>query len=43
MGFPTILMFVVMLGLIWFMQRQQKKQAQERQNQLNAIEKETKS
>lgn len=24
MGFPTILMFVVMLGLIWFMQRQQK-------------------
>lgn len=25
MGFPTILMFVVMLGLIWFMQRQQKK------------------
>ncbi|HEP1296520.1 TPA: preprotein translocase subunit YajC [Streptococcus pyogenes] len=39
MGFPTILMFVVMLGLIWFMQRQQKKQAQERQNQLNAIEK----
>ena len=39
MGFPTILMFVVMLALIWFMQRQQKKQAQERQNQLNAIEK----
>ncbi|HEQ9959923.1 preprotein translocase subunit YajC [Streptococcus pyogenes] len=39
MGFPTILMFVVMLGLIWFMQRQQKKQARERQNQLNAIEK----
>ncbi|MGT2934495.1 preprotein translocase subunit YajC [Streptococcus castoreus] len=39
MGFPTILMFVVMIGLIWFMQRQQKKQAQERQNQLNAIEK----
>ncbi|TYK87565.1 preprotein translocase subunit YajC, partial [Streptococcus pyogenes] len=22
MGFPTILMFVVMLALIWFMQRQ---------------------
>ncbi|HEK9097545.1 TPA: preprotein translocase subunit YajC [Streptococcus equi subsp. zooepidemicus] len=39
MGLPTILMFVVMIGLIWFMQRQQKKQAQERQNQLNAIEK----
>lgn len=28
-----------MIALIWFMQRQQKKQAQERQNQLNAIEK----
>ena len=27
MGFPTILMFVVMLGLIWFMQRQQKTSA----------------
>ncbi|KGR72446.1 preprotein translocase subunit YajC [Streptococcus phocae subsp. salmonis] len=39
MGYPTILMFVVMIGLIWFMQRQQKKQAQERQKQLNAIEK----
>lgn len=24
MGLPTILMFVVMIGLIWFMQRQQK-------------------
>lgn len=39
MGLSTILMFVVMLGLIFFMQRQQKKQAQERQNQLNAIQK----
>lgn len=39
MGLSTILMFVVMLGLIFFMQRQQKKQAQERQNQLKAIQK----
>ncbi|MGT2888322.1 preprotein translocase subunit YajC [Streptococcus didelphis] len=39
MGFSTILMFVVMIGLIFFMQRQQKKQAKERQNQLNTIEK----
>ncbi|MGT2933565.1 preprotein translocase subunit YajC [Streptococcus catagoni] len=39
MGLSTILMFVVMIGLIFFMQRQQKKQAQERQNQLNTLQK----
>ncbi|KHD44735.1 preprotein translocase subunit YajC [Streptococcus hongkongensis] len=39
MGISTILMFVVMIGLIFVMQRQQKKQANERQNQLNAITK----
>lgn len=38
MGFTTILMFAVMLGLIFMMQRQQKKQAQARQEQLNTIE-----
>lgn len=35
----TILILVVMVGLIWFMQRSQKKQAQERQNQLKALAK----
>ncbi|AUT05265.1 preprotein translocase subunit YajC [Streptococcus parauberis] len=39
MGLSTILMFAVMIGLIFVMQRQQKKQASERQNQLNAIAK----
>ena len=39
MGLSTILMFAVMIGLIFVMQRQQKKQANERQNQLNAIAK----
>lgn len=39
MGFSTIIMFVVFIGLIFFMQRQQKKQAQERQNQMNALQK----
>ncbi|AHY15170.1 preprotein translocase subunit YajC [Streptococcus iniae] len=38
-GLSTILMFVVMIGLIFIMQRQQKKQAQARQDQLNTIEK----
>lgn len=38
-GFSTILMFVVMIGLIFIMQRQQKKQAQARQDQLNTIAK----
>lgn len=36
---PMILMLVVMVGMIFFMQRQQKKQAESRQNQLNAIQK----
>lgn len=35
----TIIMLVVLVGLIWFMQRSQKKQAQERQNQLKALAK----
>ncbi|WP_159560650.1 preprotein translocase subunit YajC [Streptococcus halichoeri] len=39
MGYTTILMFVVMLGLIFIMQRQQKKAAAERQNQLNSVQK----
>ena len=34
-----IIMLIVMFGLIWFMQRSQKKQAQERQNQLKALAK----
>lgn len=34
-----IIMIVVMVGMIFFMQRQQKKQATERQNQLNAVKK----
>lgn len=34
-----IIMLVVMVGMIWFMQRSQKKQAEERQNQLKAIQK----
>ena len=38
-GLSTILMFVVMIGLIFIMQRQQKKQAQARQDQLNTIAK----
>lgn len=36
---PMIIMLVVMVGMIFFMQRQQKKQAESRQNQLNAIQK----
>lgn len=32
-------MLVVLVGMIWFMQRSQKKQAQERQNQLKALAK----
>lgn len=36
---PTIIIFVLMIGAIWFMQRTQKKQAQERQNQLSAAKK----
>lgn len=39
MNYSIIIMFVIMFGMIWFMQRQQKKQAQERQNQLEAIQK----
>lgn len=35
----TIIIFVVMIGLIWFMQRSQKKKVQERQTQLNAVTK----
>lgn len=35
----TILFFVVAIGAIWFMQRAQKKQAQARQEQLNAAQK----
>ena len=35
----TIIMLVVLVGMIWFMQRAQKKQAQERQNQLKALAK----
>ena len=35
----TILIFVAMIGVIRFMQSKQKKQAQERQNQLNATAK----
>ena len=39
MSYTTIIMFVVLIGAIFLMQRSQKKQAQERQNQLNAIAK----
>lgn len=35
----TIIMLLVLVGMIWFMQRSQKKQAQERQNQLKALAK----
>ena len=35
----TIIMLVVLVGMIWFMQRSQKKQAQERQHQLKALAK----
>ncbi len=35
----TIIMLVVLVGMIWFMQRSQKKQAQERQNQLKELAK----
>ena len=35
----TIIMLVVLVGMIWFMQRSQKKQARERQNQLKALAK----
>ena len=35
----TIIMLVVLVGMIWFMQRSQKKQAQERQSQLKALAK----
>ena len=35
----TIIMLVVLGGMIWFMQRSQKKQAQERQNQLKKLAK----
>lgn len=35
----SIIMLVVLVGMIWFMQRSQKKQAQERQNQLKALAK----
>lgn len=34
-----VIMLVVMVGVIWFMQRSQKKQAQERQNQLQGLSK----
>ncbi len=37
-GFSTILMFAVMIGLIFMMQRQQKKAAQDRQQQLDAMQ-----
>ncbi|MBE6162779.1 MAG: preprotein translocase subunit YajC [Streptococcus equinus] len=36
---PTVIMLLVMVGLIWFMQRSQKKQAQNRQEQLKALQK----
>ena len=36
---PTVIMLLVMVGLIWFMQRSQKKQAQARQDQLKALQK----
>ncbi|MBO0449479.1 preprotein translocase subunit YajC [Enterococcus sp. MJM12] len=36
-GLPTIIMFVVLLGAMWFMSRSTKKQQQERQNTLNAM------
>lgn len=39
MPYTTIIMFAVLVGAIFLMQRSQKKQAQERQNQLNAITK----
>ncbi|MFS1664362.1 preprotein translocase subunit YajC [Streptococcus sp. zg-JUN1979] len=34
---PAIIMLVLMFAMIWFMQRNQKKQAQQRQEQLDAI------
>lgn len=36
---PTLIMLIVMIALIWFMQRSQKKQAQNRQEQLKALQK----
>ncbi|MGT2637582.1 preprotein translocase subunit YajC [Streptococcus ratti] len=39
MPYTTLIMFAVLIGAIFLMQRSQKKQAQERQNQLNAIAK----
>lgn len=36
---PTLIMLIVMVALIWFMQRSQKKQAQSRQEQLKALQK----
>ncbi|WP_420543745.1 preprotein translocase subunit YajC [Streptococcus equinus] len=36
---PTLIMLIVMVALIWFMQRSQKKQAQNRQEQLKALQK----
>lgn len=39
MPYTTLIMFAVLIGAIFLMQRSQKKQAQERQNQLNAITK----
>ena len=36
---PTFIMLIVMVALIWFMQRSQKKQAQNRQEQLKALQK----
>ena len=35
---PAIIMIVLMVAMIWFMQCSQKKQAQQRQEQLNAIQ-----
>ncbi|EHJ52074.1 preprotein translocase subunit YajC [Streptococcus macacae] len=39
MSYTTIVMLIILIGAIFFMQRSQRKQAQERQNQLNAIAK----
>lgn len=36
---PTLIMLIVMVALIWFMQRSQKKQAQNRREQLKALQK----
>jgi len=36
---PILIMLIVMVALIWFMQRSQKKQAQNRQEQLKALQK----